>query len=152
MRKEEKASKRAGTSIQARTLSSVNILEAQLTSGFTQLTTKLDSLGDRMVDAIKSTSTSQPSSFNWTPVVQGLVSGVAQSFGASVNFPQQYVSPTMPTSTSPAPIALEDRITALESKFGNLDSALTQLTSSVTQLTNGQNQLITNMKKENLQK
>ena len=55
-----------------------------------------------IVNAIKSTPTPSQVSpatpmlpgVNWTPIVQGLVSGLATSFGATVNFPSTPASQT----------------------------------------------------------
>lgn len=72
----QKASKRSSSSLQAQTLEAVNTMSSKL---------------DRLIEVIQSTHTPVQApvlgSFNWAPVIQGLVSGVASSLGATVNFP-----------------------------------------------------------------
>ncbi len=110
------------------------------------------------MDAIKSipaqTQTPVLGSINWTPIIQGVVSGVATSFGATVNFPiatavlsskpsssLETSPPITPSPTTANLTPLETRISTLESKFGSLESAMTQLTSTVSTMAQGQTQL-----------
>lgn len=110
------------------------------------------------MDAIKSipaqTQTPVLGSINWTPIIQGVVSGVATSFGATVNFPTatavlsskpssslETSPPITPSPTTANLTPLETRISTLESKFGSLESAMTQLTSTVSTMAQGQTQL-----------
>jgi hypothetical protein len=89
-----------------------------------------------VVSAIKSTqgapsgaNPSTLSSFNWSPIVQGLVTGVASSLGLQVvgqttNMAQTPVVPenapvSLSSSVNLNPI--ETRINNLESKLGSLD-------------------------------
>jgi uncharacterized protein YoxC len=136
MRKEDKASKRAASSIQARTLDSVITLETQLSSGFTQLTTKLDSLGDRMVDAIKTIPTpSTPATNPWIPVIQGIVSGIASGIGLNVS------SVNGVTSSSSVDPALDGRLSKLESQFSTITNSVNTLTKGQASLTSSLNTL-----------
>ena len=67
-----------------------------------------------VVDAIKSQPTVAQApnlaTFKWTPVVQGLVSGVAAAFGGTVNFPSAPSSPTPPFSAPPFPLPRRCRV------------------------------------------
>lgn len=111
------------------------------------LEAKLDSMGDRIVDAIKSIpstatqaapSADQSSLNPWLPIIQGVVSSLAVGLGLNVSSP---ISGT--SSTSPSPV-LEARIKTLESKLGSLESLVTKLaegqenlTTSITDLAQG---------------
>src|SRR6266536_1306222 len=109
--------------------------------------------------SIKSTSTptsaqtASPSlaTFNWTPVIQGLVSGVATSFGATVNFPPTVPSPvpsSAPVTSSPStPSALEARITSLETTLTQYTTQLNALVQAQSNLTKGLEQTNSNVDK-----
>jgi hypothetical protein len=79
---------------------------------------------------------------NWTPIIQGALTGLAQSFGAQVTFPTQAkapvevpVAPTLAqagaVSTPAVNLApLESRLNNLESKLGTLETTMAQLRKS----------------------
>lgn len=107
-----------------------------------------------LVNAIKSTPTpiqvSTPTPMlpgvNWTPIVQGLVSGLATSFGATINFPTSTAIPVassaVPTSgevqnVQPNLVPIQAQLTeltnnfkALNNKVNNFESMLTRLAES----------------------
>uniref|UniRef100_U9SF97 Uncharacterized protein n=5 Tax=Rhizophagus TaxID=1129544 RepID=U9SF97_RHIID len=72
--------KRAGTVTNVQLLNSINSMSSDLNAGLKEV-----------VQAIQSSSTTQSTSIplgvNWTPIIQGLVSGVATSLGATLSFP-----------------------------------------------------------------
>ena len=87
-----------------------------------------------------------PLGVNWTPIIQGLVSGVATSFGASVQFPTQQ-SVNTPSEVKAVPISvpsavdqtteirinrLETQLSQLESKQLSMESQLTEINSAFT--------------------
>jgi hypothetical protein len=67
----------------------LNELSSSFDSRFDSLSSTMNSGFKDVVQAIKSQSAPTPTlgGLNWNPVIQGLVSGLASSLGASVNFP-----------------------------------------------------------------
>jgi hypothetical protein len=134
-RKGAKAQKRASSSVQVQTLDAVTQFSSNLNSGFAQLSTQMSTGLDRVVDAIKSqpsvAQTPNLGTFNWSPVVQGLVSGVAAAFGGTVNFPSATPTPSFPSSAPVAtPTAFDTQISTLEAKVETLTSTVNRLANS----------------------
>lgn len=77
-----------------------------------------------LVNAIKSTPTSMLPGVNWTPIVQGLVSGLATSFGATINFP----------ASTAIPVASSAQTTSGEAQ--NVQPNLDPIQAQLTELTN----------------
>lgn len=130
-----------------------------INSGFEAMSSKLDSGFAQVVQAIKSQpSSTQPSStqpqassfggIDWTPIIQGLVSGVASSLGGTVNFNS---SPSVPAQTtqSTADISplltrldkLESNVNLITTNFNKLVQSHSDLTSNVNSLAQGQSNL-----------
>lgn len=118
---------------------------APTVSAIASLESKLDTGFKEMIQAIKS----QPSAanpapsplggVNWTPIIQGLITGVASSLGASVNFPtttQASVPAEAPTTLDLSPVLT--RLNKLESKYSNLETSVKSLASTVETLAKGQ--------------
>lgn len=124
------------------------ILNSQISALSSELKSTIISTNRELIEAIKSSS--QPvsplsSSINWTPIVQGLVQGVASSLGATINFPSQPSQvPSQPVSQTPAiPTSgevqnvssqvsqikelIKAEISPLVNKVNNLESMLTRL-------------------------
>jgi hypothetical protein len=148
------------------TLSAVKSLESKLDNLANSITELPSAINSAIRSQPSSTIVSSPLGVNWTPIVQGLVSGVAQSFGATVSFPTTPAKSEQPTvvqqsgvNISPSSTilaSLENKLISLESKLNNLESNITQLnnktdtqisqlTNSITQLTNNTSQLSTHI-------
>ncbi|POG53950.1 hypothetical protein GLOIN_2v1740220, partial [Rhizophagus irregularis DAOM 181602=DAOM 197198] len=126
------------------------ILNSQISTLSTELKSTIISTNRELIEAIKSSSqvsssqTVSPlsSSINWTPIVQGLVQGVASSLGATINFPSQVPSqpiPQTPVSQTSGEVQnvssqvsqikelIKTEISPLVNKVNNLESMLTRL-------------------------
>lgn len=109
------------------------------------LESKLDSGLQEMSNAIKTLSPPQPSApstplgVNWTPIIQGLALGVAQSMGATLTFPSTSSSSvTSQADTTPvaeSPVEVQQTPSAnsapLESRFNNIESKMSSLQSTI---------------------
>jgi TolA-binding protein len=138
-----KANRRASPSLAA--INTMNSKLDSLNTGFERLSSILQSQAQ-----VPHSSPSQPNTplgINWTPIVQGLLSGVAQSFGGSVNFPPAGQTPepvVQPTPSSQPGIDLKpvlNRLDYLESQLSKLD----KLESSISQLNQAQANLTTSL-------
>jgi len=105
----------------------------------------MDNMADRIVQAIKSQPSIQPSvqptilgEVNWTPIIQGLVSGVANSLGATLSFPttqngqtaQAQVPIEVQDSSSNNLAPLETRLNKLETQINSIESYVSTLAQS----------------------
>lgn len=126
---DRKAARRPSASVQ-----SISNLQSQITN----LSTSMDNMTDKIVQAINSQSPKQPSipsifgSVNWTPIIQGMANVVVTSLGGSTNFPHSaQVTGEVQNNSS-----LETRLNHLESKITSLESTLNVLAKSQTNMTN----------------
>lgn len=133
---DRKAARRPSATIQ-----SISNLQSQIDSQFNDLNSTMSSGLKEVVNALKTqpSSPSQSTNFNWAPLVQGLVSGLATSLGANISFPTSAVSQpaeaqVSPSMASPKIEALQTHIANLETKIGNLESTILTLTQSQLQL------------------
>ncbi|GBC46869.2 truncated DNA polymerase [Rhizophagus irregularis DAOM 181602=DAOM 197198] len=117
-----------------------------MSSNITKLTSVLERQVTSQVAQQPAPVTQPLLGINWTPIVQGLVTGVASSFGASVQFPTQPAAQTpgevqvVPTSvpstvvqTTPEPATVD--LTPILSRLDKLESTVTQLTQAQSSLT-----------------
>jgi hypothetical protein len=108
----------------------------------------MESQTQAIVSAIKET-TPQPTvnntlGINWTPIVQGLISGVATSFGATVNFPQSTQTEVSAIQTPVQPsvdTTVISRIEKLESTLLNLTNTMSSLAETQKALTSTVNRI-----------
>lgn len=150
VKQDKKATRRPSASVSALKALSEQITSSQssMDSKFSTLNSTMTSGFESVVQAIKTipTSTPSPSSvsspmnqFNWTPIIQGAITGIASSFGMNL-------TPVAPTSTQPSPTTtmapsnssiklapIEARLDKLESKYSTLESTLTSNLNSLTQ-------------------
>lgn len=104
--------------------------------------------------------TAQPNSSPiaaWTPVIHGVITGVATAFGATVNFTssastqQTAQAPgEVQVTPSPAPVELEARLNRMESIPENLSSTVNTLANTVAQQGKILEVLATNSKKNKM--
>jgi hypothetical protein len=126
---------------------------AQILSAVTGLESGLESMGNKIVDAIKSSpAPSVPfiSGVNWAPIIQGISNVVISSLGGTVSFPSTTqpntpsVAPTTPASTQPSEVMVSQikelikaEMAPLVTKISSFESALTTLVQTQTELTKG---------------
>lgn len=76
---------------------------------------------------------------NWTPIIQGAISGLGQAFGLTVA-PIAVTQDTQPTA-SPVPAPSVSKLDAINSRIDKLETILSQLSTTTASLSQGFNQL-----------
>src|SRR6266542_1373093 len=137
---DRKASRRPSASVQ-----SITNLQSSIDSQFDNLSSLMSSGFKEVVNAIKTQPTPSVAStaLNWTPLIQGIVTGIASSYGAQVNFP---TTSTPPTSTpGEVQVAQTPSLAPIEKKISDLASQVDQIKDSVKVVNEEVNTKITNL-------
>jgi hypothetical protein len=140
VKQDQKAIRRPSASVRALKALSEQITSSQssMDSKFSTLNSTMNSGFESVVQAIKTQPTSSSLAFNWTPLIQGIATGIATSFGAQIKFPTQSssISTTEPTSVSTTPSSVTPQV-----DLTPILSRLDKLEVSVSTLAQGQNSL-----------
>jgi len=126
------------------TLTAVQQLDSKIENLNTNLTTGFSQVVKAIKEQPSANNITSPLGVNWTPIIQGVLTGVAQSFGANVSFPSAAQTPgevQLKSSSSLPPVNLEpilNRLNEMESKITNIESTLDKTIKELTKVTNDQ--------------